>query len=61
VGGVVAMMVRDEKAQRRTSRDEIRAEGAHPLGRAYRPHPRVDEEALTVGFDDQAVAAGAAP
>ena len=60
VRGVIAVVVRDEEPERRARSDELRPERPHALDGARRPDAGVDQQALALGLDDEAVAAGAA-
>ena len=57
---VVSVVVRDDQPQWSARGDQVTAQRAHFFGRARRVDARVDDDALSFGFNDDAVAARAA-
>jgi len=56
VRGMIAVIVRDEQAERSPGRHQVAAERAHLPDGTRRIHSRIDEKALAAGLDDKAVA-----
>jgi hypothetical protein len=56
MGGVIAVVMRHEDAERRARGDQVGAKRAHSFGRPGGTNPRVEDEALAFSLDDDAVA-----
>lgn len=57
LGRMVPMVVSDEEPERRLGYDQLGVERSHPFRRAGGPDARIQQQALALGFDHEAVAA----